>query len=469
MKQLDDLFLSFLRHRDLNVVAKRLRSRGETNGSFDVERLVTDLTVLEQTPPSEFTEAYARLSGGLPVALRRLYVFRYVISRVVAHPLSTGQYDQIDSLAGAVDPECQVLIDICRTVGGWVTGVETRPVDRLEEIKQRTSRLDLSVSAAFVDSMADHSLGYGYQELGNFREAQRCFSRAADLSSFYEFYTLPIYRSAFAKLMWESGQFRKALELQCDGETRRLARELGDNQFLIDSNLCAAKAALDLGSLRKAEEELSTAAERLRDCSERYPILNGYRMLFSAQLAARQGRNDQARTELAHVIEYFDSMDPPCFAGALDAKIEQVRMNLVDHEVSHALQRIGELLTEADEREVMGARTRLMAFQAHMYINPKSPNSLLRLGYDDLVERLHLMNNPRLTFLAYADLYSYARQHLGREDQKNWLIRLRNLEPLLEHSCYEELYRDYVTEKYRAELERELEEFRGWETESSRD
>jgi len=336
--------------------------------------------------------------------------------------------------------------------------LEPRPVPKLEAIRQRILPLEATVAKAFISAMAEHSLGYGYKGMGNFRDAARCFARASELAGFYEFYTLPIYRSALGKLMWESGQYRKALELHCDGDTRRLARDLGDEHFLIDSHLCAAKAALDLGALEKAKEELKAAEIHLADDESRYPILHAYHDVFEAQLSAKLGHGDLARATLQRAIEQFQQMAPPCYLGTLDCKIELIRLDLVEGDLGAVLRQLEPLIEEAESREVMGARTRLLAFQARLYLDPNVPAPLLRDGYNAQNQRLELINNPRLTFLAYSDLYTYARRHLESEEQKRWLLRLRNLEPLLERSCYEELYRDYVTERYRSELERELDE-----------
>ena len=80
----------------------------------------------------------------------------------------------------------------------------------------------------------------------------------------------------------------------------------------------------------------------------------------------------------------------------------------------------------------------------------------LKEAYERSVERIHLINNPALLLKALSFLFNYALKHLGDREQAFLLTRLQNLEEVLEKSCFESLYREYVSEQYEDAIESRL-------------
>ena len=175
--------------------------------------------------------------------------------------------------------------------------------------------------------------------------------------------------------------------------------------------------------------------------------------MMSAKLDARWGNHAEAIHLLEHATELFEALDPPNYGAVLDAKLELTKFAARSGRYDIVFTRVGELLEEAERRGCMNARTRLLSFQSRLFMDERAPAEKLREAYTDLVTRVHLINNPRLTFMAYADLYSFARKRFDRREQKFWLDRLRGLRSVLERSCYEDLYDAYVLERYREEIE----------------
>ncbi|MGE3965057.1 MAG: hypothetical protein AB7I09_13225, partial [Planctomycetota bacterium] len=154
----------------------------------------------------------------------------------------------------------------------------------------------------------------------------------------------------------------------------------------------------------------------------------------------------------------FEACDPPHYPGALDAKIAQVHFCLYEGDHRSALIFIRKLLDEAQERNCMEARSRLLLLETYILL---VDDDALRVGFEDLVSRVHLINNPALLLCALGNLFTHALSYLGSAEQRFLLDRIHNLRPVLEVSCYEDLYRRYVTERYAFAMEKRLERERG--------
>lgn len=259
-------------------------------------------------------------------------------------------------------------------------------------------------------------------------------------------------------LAWASGQFRRALEIHIDPLYRSAAELETDHRFLLESYLSAAKCAIDLKFQSKADCELASAKDIVDAHPGRFPIGEAFLVLYSAELDTLYGNDDEGVHLFEYAIELFEQLSPPFYPGVLDAKIGLVQFALKAGHVKSALGRILELISDAERKGCLDARTRLLAYQATLLLHPSDDVRVLREAYDDLVTRAHLMNNPQLTLRAYADIYWFAREHLSPRDQKFWLDRLRGLSALLERSCFQDLYREHILERYRQEIEGPLDD-----------
>ncbi|MFN0057634.1 MAG: hypothetical protein ACKVX7_04185 [Planctomycetota bacterium] len=156
-----------------------------------------------------------------------------------------------------------------------------------------------------------------------------------------------------------------------------------------------------------------------------------------------------------HALRVFEAMEPPYHEGTLDTKISMATFAFLSKNYALACATVAKVLEDAEAKGCVNARSRLMVLESCLVVSQNPP---LRAGYDDLVHRVHLINNPRLLFLALVNLYHFAIEHLTPADQKFLLARIRNLKPLLKKSCYEELYREYISDTYRDVFEQRLDE-----------
>ena len=93
----------------------------------------------------------------------------------------------------------------------------------------------------------------------------------------------------------------------------------------------------------------------------------------------------------------------------------------------------------------------------------------LKEAYDDLVTRLHLINNPAILLKSLGNLYTYALEHLDEQEWRFLLARIKNMRHILERSCYEDLYRSYVSERYEYAIENRLARLEETEPDASTD
>ena len=183
-------------------------------------------------------------------------------------------------------------------------------------------------------------------------------------------------------------------------------------------------------------------------------------MFYSAKLDARWGNHAEAIHLFEHAIELFDAIHGED-RWILDAKLELVKYQAREGRYDTVFNRVRQLLDEAERRGCVVQRARLLSFQSQLFMDEEAPVEKLREVYSELVDCVHLIHNPRHTFMAYADLYSFARKWFARREQKFWLARLKGLREVLDRDSYQDLYDVYVLERYRAEVEDDLVDV-GW-------
>ena len=88
-----------------------------------------------------------------------------------------------------------------------------------------------------------------------------------------------------------------------------------------------------------------------------------------------------------------------------------------------------------------------------------SENPPLRVAFDDLVTRMHLIQNPALMLQALANLYLHSLRYLDEPDQAFLMARLRRLQKVLDESHYQDLYEEHIEKRYSWAIENRLAEF----------
>lgn len=317
---------------------------------------------------------------------------------------------------------------------------------------------DSSIYSSYVRSKLCSTMGLALQILGNYEQASSWLERAVDESKLLGFASVGNHNHRLASLLWASGQHREALERHKNQAIRAQARERGHFHFLVHSHLSAAKCAIDLKATEAAQAELDEALRLIEYHSELSRELIGYHLLYSGEIQVQRANFDEGIKLLKQAAEHFESLDPPHHPGALDAKIALSHFALYEKDYPTAMQIIKKLLAEAEDKNCLEARSRLLVLETFMYITGEPP---LKEAFDDLVTRVHLINNPSLLLRALGNLYTCAIEFLGEEDQAFLLGRIKNLRPVLQKSCYEDIYEMYIRERYEFAIENRLERILG--------
>ncbi|MGE4632209.1 MAG: hypothetical protein AAEJ47_04155, partial [Planctomycetota bacterium] len=99
-------------------------------------------------------------------------------------------------------------------------------------------------------------------------------------------------------------------------------------------------------------------------------------------------------------------------------------------------------------------RSRALLLQTWFFISSDPPT---RAAFDNVLERIHMIQNPALMMHAFGNLLSYAVLHLEESDQAHLLQRIQGLRGMLEESCHEKLYQQHVTERFAPAMEERFE------------
>lgn len=304
-----------------------------------------------------------------------------------------------------------------------------------------------------IAAFSQRNVGLLQQVRGDYERARISLERSLALCSTGSLLFELNAAQDLAFLYWASGQFQQALEIHQDPVRRRRASDQGHDRFLVKSHLNAAKCAIDLKATSKAQAELAQAWRIIDRHFGAKSLYAAYGQLYEGEVLVQLGRFEDALKLIQAAQASFERLDPPHYPGALDAKIAQAHFCLYegDHKTAFAI--IRKLLEEAEERNCMDARSRLLVLETFLYLNGAST---VTEGYQDLVARVHLINNPALLIRALGNLYTYALEYLEETEQAFLLSRIRNLRPVLEQSCFDDLYRSYVTERYAYAIENRL-------------
>ncbi|MCA8961246.1 MAG: hypothetical protein KDC38_12065 [Planctomycetes bacterium] len=393
--------------------------------------------------------------------LRDVHLFAYIRSRARAE-----QIDDLTRLAEVLESRAvqglegengvSVPLRHLRVLEAhWLhrRGRYREALRRLEAEIPRIQRAARSAYADFVHVDALIELGACFDASGNLFQTELCYRQALRIASRRGFFKRYEVESCLARALWSSGQHHEALDLHLSPEARAVASEMGEVHFLVDSQLDATKCAIEIGQAELARTELTAATRLIESHSELRGAPRGYAILYEGELATLSGDVERALDLLSRAVSHFEHLHVPCYPGAIQAKTSLCHYALFEGDVRLASVIIRKLLAEADQRECMEARSRLLLLESYLYLTDVPPD---RASFEDLLRRLHLIHNPALLFHALGNLYAYALEFLEEPVQAFLLARIRNLRPLLKKSCYRDLYANYVTKRYEYAIENRL-------------
>ena len=360
-------------------------------------------------------------------------------------------------LATGLDAEsyCWVLLRVQQAGLMRAGGKLPRADVYLKEAEQRVRDTEHPLLRDLCDAPTVQGRGLYAQATGDYSLALQSLDRALSLSEEYQLRLLPIVSSNLASLHWASGQAEKAMKLHLSADTRDLGGRRIGSSWLIRSHLSAAKCAIDCEEFLVADMELRAARQLLRETTSPSALLMGYQKLYAGELILRSHESgaEQGFDRIEEACQIFEAEDPQHHAGLLEAKITiaQHAIRSDDHRRMFII--LHKILEEASELGCLEARARALVFESSLFVSETPP---IREAYDDLVTRLHLINNPALLMQALSNLFVHSLRYLELSDQAFLMARLRRLQTVLDESCFQDLYETYIEQRYSWAIENRL-------------
>ena len=334
------------------------------------------------------------------------------------------------------------------------SGLPTAVEEILNSQANENSSIATGALSIWQDSLFGCARGVAHFFSGDYKASHQQLTRSLHHASGLDFIVASTIRFRLAQLYRESGQFEKALSMW-----ENYIGQPGDcfqhgAAQLVASHLNAARCAID-GKLKdRASSEVSKSSQLLHKIVSDYPRLQGFQYLREGELATLEERYEDGERLLRQALDFFRSIDPPCQEGLLETKIALGTYALFQDDLRMAWAIIRSLIEEAGERGCFPMRSRALLLQTWFFISSDPPT---RVAFDNVLERIHMIQNPALMMHALGNLLSYAVNHLDESDRDHLLHRIRGLKSMLEESCYEQLYEQHVANRFAPAMEERFE------------
>ena len=314
--------------------------------------------------------------------------------------------------------------------------------------------IEAGVMSIWCETLFDFVQAEAAFMVGDFKSAHVKLTRVFSTASGLNFGCANRSQLILAKLLRETGQPEQALQIWQDGDLRNRLVHTCDWTTLAVNYLNSAQCALDSKLADIARTELEAASELIPDVSTRDSRLQGYQYLREGELATLEERYEDGERLLRQALDFFRTVEPPCHEGLLETKIALGTYALFQDDMRMAWAIIRSLIEEASERGCFPMRSRALLLQTWFFISSDPPT---RAAFDNVLERIHMIQNPALMMHALGNLLSYAVNHLEESDRDHLLHRIRGLQGVLEESCYEKLYEQHVTSRFAPAMEERFE------------
>ena len=306
------------------------------------------------------------------------------------------------------------------------------------------------VLSIWQEALVQFLLGSAAISIGDFKTAHRELTGAYKKAAGLDFSCATAAEYRLAQLYRESGQFINALEIWRSNNLRSQMKIQKDWGRLAAFHLNAAQCALDGKMTDVAGAELEASRALMPMVDRHFPRLQGYQYLRDGELATLEERYDEGEELLKQALDFFRDLDPPCYDGLMETKVALGSYALYQNDLRMAWAIIRSLIEEAGERDCLPMRSRALLLQTWFFISSDPPT---RASFDNVLERVHMIQNPALLMHALGNLLSYAVKHLEESDQVHLLHRVRSLRTMLEESCYEKLYQHHVADRFAPAME----------------
>ena len=280
---------------------------------------------------------------------------------------------------------------------------------------------------------------------GDFKTAFEQLNTSQHLAEGLGFALTGTIEFRIAQLYRESGQPDRALEIW--GCQKRLSDLKKNRQWAHIStfHLNAASCALEGKDTARAREETHKAKEIIPYIQDNYPRLIGYQYLREGEIATQEENYEDGERMLTKAIDYFSEMDVVCEEGLMEAKLALGSYALLQKDPAMAWAILRSLIDESESRGCLHLRSRALLLQTWFFISDDPPAAE---AYGNILERIHLIQNPSLLFHALGNLLTYAIKHLDEKEPEMLMRKIESLKKRLSDSCYEKLFEKHVLKRF---------------------
>ncbi|NCF56563.1 MAG: hypothetical protein GWP41_09945 [Planctomycetia bacterium] len=325
----------------------------------------------------------------------------------------------------------------------------------LNEVRSNLVKHSSEVLQIWQDTLLSLIHGTAAAQDGDFKSGQEQLETALRHSNGLRFALTGTIEFRIAQLYRESGQPDRAMEIwSCQ---KRISSLKKAHQWanLSSYHLNAASCALDEKDTPRARKEAQQAKQLQPYIQEHYPRLIGYQYLREGEICTQEENYEDGERLLRQAIDHFAGMDIVCEEGLLEAKLSLGSYALLQNDPAMAWAIIRSLIDESESRGCLHLRSRALLLQTWFFISDDPPAVD---AYNNILERVHLIQNPSLLLHALGNLLTYAVEHLSEDEPDLILEKIASLKSRLSDSCYEKLFEKHVLNRFGGRVGEELEE-----------
>ncbi|MBN1420995.1 MAG: hypothetical protein JXP34_19650 [Planctomycetes bacterium] len=271
------------------------------------------------------------------------------------------------------------------------------------------------------------------------------------------------YYARAASLSHLLGNLREAIRLALAPEHFAAIREIGEPRLRFYPFANAAMFAIELGELEKAEGYLERAEACARGVvTKQEPA---YTLLIHGALRVARRDFEAAERYLDQAEKAFQEMTEGGYRrGLCEVLLQRGESCRARRDVRGTL-RVAMRVVEMAERDgFIELQSRALLLKSFLLVDESGG---LDDVYDDVIERMHVINSPAVMFKILSNLYFYCHKFGCYDTESFHWQRLQNMRSVLEDSVYRDLYNEYVVKRYAKKIADLLTGPRAGETPSS--
>lgn len=349
----------------------------------------------------------------------------------------------LDYLSSRVRPDSPLHVyTLHHQCQRWVwEGQPATALKILNDFESATSAPKNEVLKLWQQALIDSARGFALMELGNFRGATEFLENSLKISQGLDFALQESVQFTLGSTFRESCQPKKAIELWYEPQRIQRMESAREWPRLVATHLNACRCAIDLKDASTALHALEKAEHYLPRIQDRYPRLVGYRHLRRGELCTLEEDYATGEAMLISAIEHFESSDPPCPEGWLEARLSLGQYALLQNNLPLAWAIVKKLIEEANELGHLRLRSQALLMQTWFFVSERPP---AEDSYQQTLDQVQMIHNPALLFHAFSNLLNYSVDHLGEQEAGKLRKKMASLRSRLTETNYQQLIEKHL-------------------------